>query len=120
MLECPFFRCTSSMSQAVFDQLIHHFFQNLSADTRASRDEEKTLFCAQELRIEVLVFVKIPPVLDQNRIICKSEIIVKFLCKYNVLFVKLNVYFSFFSCRILKSSPSLVKAPLHVFTGQNR
>lgn len=43
--------CTPSMSQArgtMFDQVIHHFL--------ASRDEEKRLSYAQELRIEVLCF----------------------------------------------------------------
>ncbi len=58
MRDCPF-RCASSMSQtreAMFDRVIHYFFQNLSADTQASRDEEKSLSYAQELRIEVSCF----------------------------------------------------------------
>lgn len=42
-----------SMSQAMFDQVIHYFFQNLSADTQACRDEERSLSYAQELSIEV-------------------------------------------------------------------
>lgn len=48
--------CTSSMSQlrgAVFDRLLHLFYQNLSADTQTCRDEEKSLFYDQDLRIEV-------------------------------------------------------------------
>ncbi|XP_019132627.2 serine/threonine-protein kinase PLK4 isoform X1 [Larimichthys crocea] len=40
------------MSQAMFDQVIHYFFQNLSADTQACRDEERSLSYAQELSIE--------------------------------------------------------------------
>lgn len=50
------------MSQArgnMLDQVIHYYFQNLSADTTASSDEESRLFYDQELRIEVSCFLKI-------------------------------------------------------------
>lgn len=39
---------------AMFDQVIHYFFQNLSPDT--PRDERKSLSYAQELSIEVSAF----------------------------------------------------------------
>lgn len=44
------------MSQArgtMFDQVIQYFFQNLSSETQASKDEEEYLSYAQELSIEV-------------------------------------------------------------------
>ncbi|XP_060919023.1 serine/threonine-protein kinase PLK4 isoform X1 [Labrus mixtus] len=42
----------SQVRGTAFDHLIHYVFQNPSADTQASRDEEKGLCYTQELRIE--------------------------------------------------------------------
>lgn len=63
MLACLVGLPSASMSQArgtMFDQVIHHFFQNISADGQASRDEERSLSSAQELRIEVMRLFKDP------------------------------------------------------------
>lgn len=49
----------SSMSQTggmMYDHGLHSFFQNLSAKTQDSRDGEKSLCYAQEIRIEVSCF----------------------------------------------------------------
>lgn len=47
----------------MFDQVIDYFFQNLS-DTTPKDDEESRLFYDQELRIEVLCFLKILSVME--------------------------------------------------------
>lgn len=44
---------------SLFDQFLHYYFQNLSADAQASRNEEIGLFFTPDISIEVLWFIVI-------------------------------------------------------------